>query len=185
MLKRHLLALKACLACALPPTSGYALDIDAVHAGVRWRVGGGDVLGKEQRADFHEYDIWATAQLPWRRHSASGWGVDTRMLASAGIFRGAGTNALVVSVLPLLALGSQDARFTVDFGAGLAVLSRSKYGEQDFGGPLQAALTFGITLPLYRRYGVGYRFMHYSDAGAYGSDTIGADLHTIEMSYRF
>ena len=90
-----------------------------------------------------------------------------------------------MSVLPVLALGSEDGRFTVDFGAGLALLSRSKFGKQDFGGLLQGALTFGVGIPIYRRFGLGYRFMHYSDAGVYGYDTIGADLHNIELSYRF
>ena len=143
------------------------------------------MLGKEQRADFHEYDLWASLRLPLQRYAASGWGLGTRLLASAGLFRGAGTNALVVSALPVLVFGSQDGRYTVDMGAGVALLSRSEYGQQDFGGPVQAALTAGIGIPLYGRVGAGYRFMHYSDAGAYGDHTIGADLHMLELSYRY
>ena len=53
------------------------------------------------------------------------------------------------------------------------------------GGPVQAALTLGVSVPVYERFAVGYRFMHYSDGGAYGSDTIGADFHMLELSYRF
>ena len=109
----------------------------------------------------------------------------TRLLTSAGYLEGAGAGALVVSVLPVVALGTRDGKFTVDLGAGVAVLSQSKFGQQDFGGPVQAALTFGVGIPLYQRFGVGYRFMHYSDGGAYGPNTIGADLHTVELIYRF
>ncbi len=92
----------------------------------------------------------------------------TRVLTSAGYLEGAGSGALVVSVLPVVALGTRDGRFTVDLGAGVAVLSQSNFANQDFGGPVQGALTFGVGVPVYKRFGVGYRFMHYSDWGAYG-----------------
>jgi hypothetical protein len=42
-----------------------------------------------------------------------------------------------------------------------------------------------VGVPLYDRFGIGYRFMHYSDAGAYGANTIGADFHMVELKYRF
>lgn len=117
--------------------------------------------------------------------AAERWGVGARLLASAGVLRGAGKTALVASNIPVLAFGRQDGRFTVDLGAGLALLSEHRYAQQDFGGPLQFALTFGVGVPLYQRVGVGYRFLHYSDAGAHGSDTIGADFHMVELIYRF
>lgn len=33
--------------------------------------------------------------------------------------------------------------------------------------------------------GLGYRFLHYSDAGINGSNTTGADFHMVEFTYRF
>ncbi|HSW23938.1 MAG TPA: acyloxyacyl hydrolase, partial [Burkholderiaceae bacterium] len=92
---------------------------------------------------------------------------------------------LVVSAIPVLAFARQDGRFTLDFGAGLALLGKSAYARQDFGGALQFALTLGFSVPLYKQMGVGYRFMHYSDGGAYGSEPTGADFHMIELIYRF
>jgi hypothetical protein len=182
--RKALLAFTVCIAGALSPLPSYAFE-NLTHAGVRLRVGDERVLGKEQLESFSEYDVWASFRLPGEAYSASGWGVGSRLLASAGIFQGAGVNALVVSVLPVLAFGSQDGRFSVDLGAGLALLSRTVYGQQDFGGYLQAALTFGASIPLYQRFGLGYRFMHYSDGGIYGSDTIGVDFHMLELNYRF
>jgi hypothetical protein len=135
--------------------------------------------------DFQEYDAVATFGLPWRRYSESGWGAGTRLMASAGALRGAGETALVVSLIPVLALGSQDGRFTLDLGIGGALLSKHHFGTQDFGGPFQFALTLGVGVPLYERLQVGYRFLHYSDAGIYGSHTTGADFHMIEFTYRF
>jgi hypothetical protein len=65
------------------------------------------------------------------------------------------------------------------------LLSAHRFGRQDYGGPFQFALTFGVTVPLYGRLDAGYRFLHYSDAGIYGGHTIGADFHMIELGYRF
>ena len=179
------LALTTCFVCVLAAAPSRAFDVDLVSAGIRVRVSSEDVLGKEQPEAFTEYDVWAAFRLPWEAYGRSSWGVGTRLLTSAGYLEGAGSGALVVSVLPLVALGTRDGRFTVDLGAGLAVLSQTKFAQQDFGGPVQGALTFGVGIPIYKRFGVGYRFMHYSDWGAYGPNTIGADLHTVELIYRF
>jgi hypothetical protein len=179
------LALATCLVCVLTAAASRGFDVDLVGVGVRARVSSDDVLGKEQLEPFKEYDVWATFRLPWQAHGSSSWGVGMRLLTSAGYLDGGGSGALVVSVVPLLALGTRDGRFTVDFGAGIAVLSQHRFAQQDFGGPVQGALTFGVAIPIYKQFGVGYRFMHYSDWGAYGPDTIGADLHTIELIYRF
>jgi hypothetical protein len=171
------------LVAASAPSSAFGLDLHSV--GVRARVSSDDVLGKEQPEPFTEYDVWAALRLPWQNHGRSGWGVGTRLLTSIGYLQGGGSGALVVSVLPLIAFGTQDGRFTIDVGAGVAAMSQSEFAEQDFGGLVQGALTFGVSIPVYKRFGVGYRFMHYSDWGAYGPTTIGADLHTLEVIYRF
>jgi len=107
------------------------------------------------------------------------------LMASAGILRGAGKDALVVSLIPELTLGSEDGRFTLDLGVGGALFSRSHFGVQDYGGPFQFALTLGISVPLYKKLGLGYRFLHYSDASVNGPHTIGADFHMIELNHRF
>lgn len=73
---------------------------------------------------------------------------------------------------------------TLDLGAGGALFSKYRFGTQDYGGPFQFALTLGLRMPLYKKLGVGYRFMHYSDASINGPDTIGADFHMIEFIYR-
>ena len=182
---KRFLALTTYFVCVLALAPSRAFDMDLASVGVRARVSSDDVLGKEQPEAFSEYDVWAAFRLPWQAYGRSSWGVGTRLLTSAGYLEGGGSSALVVSVIPVIALGTREGRFTVDLGAGLAVLSQSEFADQDFGGPVQGALTFGVGIPLYRRFGVGYRFMHYSDWGAYGPNTIGADLHTVELIYRF
>jgi hypothetical protein len=171
--------------CLPDQRSVHAMDLDLLSMGVRTRVGEKRVLGEVAPESFRGHDLVASIRLPWQRYSASGWGIGTRTLASAGILQGAGKTALVASLTPVLALGSEDGRFTVDAGIGLALISETRFAQQDFGGPLQFSLTAGVGVPLYRQVGVGYRFMHYSDAGLHGPNTIGVDFHMIECIYRF
>ncbi len=166
-------------------TPAATAGLDPLSVGVRARVGEKRVLGQVAPESFDAYDLVATFRLPWQRHHPSGWGTGTRLITSAGVMQGVGKTALVVSAIPVVTFGSQDGRFTLDLGAGLALISEHRFANQDFGGALQAALTFGVAVPLYRRTGIGYRFQHYSDAGAYGSHTIGADFHMLEFTYRF
>jgi hypothetical protein len=164
---------------------GHASDFELLSVGVRARLGEKRVLGEVAPESFREYDVVAAIRLPWEEQFRARWGVGARLLASVGVLQGADKTALVASLIPVLAIATQDGRFTLDLGAGLALLSRHRYAQQDYGGPLQFALTLGFSIPLYERVGVGYRFLHYSDASAYGSGTIGADFHMLELIYRF
>ena len=169
----------------LVPTSSYSEEMGLMSLSFRARFSGATTLGEQQPEEFEEYDLAANFGLPWQRYSLSGWGVGTRLMASAGIMRNGGETGLVVSLIPGVALGSEDGRFFLDMGAGVALLSRYRFNLQDYGGPFQFALTAGAGLPIYKRLGLGYRFLHYSDAGVNGPDTIGADFHMIEFRYLF
>ena len=172
------------ICCLLAPGLSHSEDLNLLSLSIRARVSEKTLLGEEAPEDFQAYDVVANFGLPWERYSTSGWGMGTRLMASAGILRGAGKNALVVSLIPELTLGSEDGQFVLDLGVGGALFSRHRFGTQDFGGPFQFAGTLGVSVPLYKKLGLGYRFLHYSDAGANGHHTTGADFHMIEFSYR-
>jgi len=178
-------ALTIAVLCVLGLWPRYAVALEWLNSGVRVRFDDKTVLGKKQPEVFREYDVFANLQLPWQHQYASGWGWSLRLLASAGIIQGAEETGFVASGVPVLVFGRKDGRLSADAGAGLAFLSRHRYALQDYGGPVQAALTFSVSLPLHRRGGIGYRFMHYSDAGLYGNHTTGADFHMVELLYRF
>jgi hypothetical protein len=161
----------------------YAEDFRLLNMSLRARISGATMLGEQQPENFQEYDLTGNFGLPWQGYSTSGWGVGTRLMASAGVIYGGGETGLVGSLIPGIAVGSEDARVFLDMGAGLALLSRSQFGTQDFGGSFQFALTVGAGFPVYKQLGLGYRFLHYSDASVHGGDTIGADFHMIEFSY--
>ena len=162
---------------------GHSEEMRLLNLSFRARISGSTTLGEQQPEEFHAYDLAANFGLPWLHYNSSGWGAITRLMASVGMLRNGGKNGLAVSLIPGVAIGSEDRRFLFDVGAGGALLSKHRFGNQDFGGPFQFALTAGVSFPLYKRLGLGYRFLHYSDAGVNGPDTIGADFHMIEFSY--
>jgi len=172
------------ICCLLAPRLSYSEDLRLQSLSMRARLSEKTILGEDASEDFEEYDVSANFELPWKRNFTSGWGMGTRLMASAGTLRGAGETALVVSLIPELILESEDGWVTLDLGAGGALFSRHRFGSQDFGRSFQFALTLGVGVPLYKNLWLGYRFLHYSDAGVHGSDTTGADFHMIEFSYR-
>jgi hypothetical protein len=173
------------LACWLAAWPAHAAEWNLLSIGVRAQVWDQTVLGRDQLEAFDEYDVVATLRMPWAGRSWSHVEMSARLLASAGVIRGASDTAFVASAIPALAFTHRKVPVTIDFGAGLALLNDYRFGDQDYGGPVQFALTAGISVPLYRQLGIGYRFLHYSDAGLYGSHTVGADFHMIELSYAF
>jgi hypothetical protein len=159
----------------------YALESLSLRA----RLSEKTVLGREAPENFKAYDASANFTLPWKNPVSSSWSVGTRVMASAGLLRGSGENAMVLSLVPELTLSRNYGWLTVDIVAGGALFSEHRFGRQDFGGPFQFALTLGVGVPIYKRLGVAYRFLHYSDAGLNGSGTTGADFHMIEFSYQY
>jgi hypothetical protein len=173
------------LLCVAASGPAHAWTPELLSLALRSKVSEERVLGKEQTLSFNAHDLAATLRLPWEGGSWAGWDVGARLMASAGVLRGAGDSTLLLSAVPTLALARTDLPITVELGAGLALLGKHDYAGQDYGGHLQFALAVGLSLPVHRRIGIGYRFMHYSDAGAYGRHSIGADFHMVELSYRF
>jgi len=169
--------------CLLAPEPVCADGLPLLGLSARLRLSNQTTLGDPQPEEFKEYDLAAHFGLPWQVKTESGFVVDTRLMASAGLLQGGGESGLVVSLIPELGFRHQGWPLLVDMGAGATFLSRSKYGTQDFGGPFQFALTAAASFPLYKRFGIGYRFMHYSDAGLNGAHTVGADFHMIELFY--
>jgi hypothetical protein len=165
----------------------YGGDRDLMAIGLRGGISvkGESPLGEQMREDFVGSDVFGVFRLPWEWYSTSGWGVGTRLITSVGALSALKKVALITSVTPVLALGTQNGRFTVDAGIGGALVSAHDFGRHDFGGPFQFSATAGASVVLFRPVGLGYRFQHYSDGTIYGSNTRGVDLHMIEITYRY
>lgn len=152
----------------------------------RYGIGGDSPLGEEQKERFELFDIAALVRLPWgwwRRTSA--WGLETRLIASAGELTGAKTSSFMATLVPALALSNRSGSVSIDVGLGPGFFSNHQFGSQDIGGPVQIIGTAGVGFDPLPGLHAGYRFQHFSDAEIYGSSSLGVDMHLIELGYRF
>jgi lipid A 3-O-deacylase len=143
-------------------------------------------MGKEQKHNFQLADVAATFKLPWSTSlGESPWSLETRLITSAGLLRAENESGLMASAVPVLALSGWKGLVSLDAGVGAGYFSRTHYGLQDFGGPVQVVATVGVQVsPISRAY-VGFRLQHFSDAGLYGNGSLGVDMYLIEIGYKF
>src|ERR1043165_3671526 len=78
-------------------TSGLARDISLLSIGPRFGFSGkAPILGKEQKYYFQMMDIAAVFRLPWAWPLGGNlWGLETRLITSAGLLQGAGERGLI------------------------------------------------------------------------------------------
>jgi Lipid A 3-O-deacylase (PagL) len=144
------------------------------------------LIGKQQKEDMRLYDVAAFFRLPWYSLLGHGnWKLGTRLITSLGVIEGAGGAGLLATFVPDLALSGWDGLVSLDAGAGVGLLSRTKFGLQDFGGPAQIVVTVGIMFAPFTHGYAGFRVQHLSDAGFYGSDALGVDMYLLEAGYKF
>jgi len=172
---------------ALVCTPGLAEESIFITVGPRIGFSGkSPLLGRQQKYSFHLYDIAALFSLPWQLPLGdTGWKIETRLITSAGVLKGAGETGLMATLVPDLALSGWNGLVSLDVGAGAGFFSRYKFGAQDFGGPAQIVATSGITFNPFAHAYAGFRCQHFSDAGVYGSTKLGVDMYIVEFGYRF
>jgi len=182
--------LRLCLILALTlsiltPRPSSAEDTHLIGVGPRIGIGGDSPLGEEQQEDYYLYDVAATFGLPWSWRNGSSWGLETRLIASAGQLMAAGETGFIGTLVPGIALDNKNWGIAIDIGLGGGLFSDYTFGVQDFGGPFQIVGNTGICFRLYPPFVAGYRFQHFSDATIYGDGSRGVDMHLLELRYRF
>jgi lipid A 3-O-deacylase PagL len=143
------------------------------------------LLGKEQKYSFHMIDVEAVFRLPWSWPLGEKWNLGTRLITSAGLLQGASDSGLMVTVVPDLALSIWEKLVTFDAGAGAGFFSNYRFGMQDFGRPVQIVATLRVRVNPFSHAYTGFRVQHFSDAGLYGSSSLGVDMYIVELGYRF
>jgi hypothetical protein len=168
-------------------TPSLAEDIALLSIGPRFGFSGKTpLLGKQQKYYFDLIDVAAVFKLPWSWPvGESPWRLETRLITSAGVLQGAGENGLMVTLVPDLALSGWGGLVSFDAGAGAGFFSNYKFGMQDFGGPVQIVATVGVRVNPFSHAYAGFRAQHFSDAGVYGSGSLGVDMYLIEIGYQF
>jgi hypothetical protein len=167
---------------AVVPNNPAKVPLKLIAVGARYAT---NVLTDKEGA-LERVDAFWSWRSPYAWEFASGWDVSARMNASVGAIRGQGETGGIGTLVPTLAIGDTDNFFTVEGGVGVALFTKWEYADvEDFGGPLQFILDVGFNFRVYKRFGLGYRFQHWSDAGIHGPDNRGVEMHMLEFSYRF
>ena len=179
------LAVVGLVGCLLLSSLSQAEEIRLNSIGIRGGVSGSSPIGKKETQYFQGYDLMGNWSMPWEWYSASGWGVGTRVMGSVGALTASGGTSFVTTLVPGFVFGKKDGWLSLEVGGGGALLSQHHFANQDMGGAFQFVWDTSLRAKVYGGLGVGYWFHHMSDAGLYGRDAHGVDLHMFEVSYRF
>lgn len=155
-----------------------AEDVNLEEIGFRF----GTELDSE-KLSYRTYEIFAALGLPWSEQLYWGWSIRSRFNFSLGAVNQGGDTDFFATLGPELALSHKWLPLIIDGGGGLAFLSDSRIGRQNFGGILQFNAHGGISCEILWNIAIGYRFFHISDAGLF--DGHGINRHLIELIYRF
>ena len=147
----------------------------------------GNVIGHFQPENFNQFDVALAARLPLEKEIGDNWVLGTRVLLTGGALVGTHDNTSAIFTLePFYVLfGRKDGLISIDIGIGGALVTPYHFQNQNFGGVFQWVWTFGATSRFLGPFGAGYHFQHFSDAGMYGSDARGVDMHLFELIYWF
>ncbi len=158
------------------------IPLSLVATGVRY----GTNAATDKNGVLDRVDVFWSSRTPYAWEFTPGWDIGVRLNASVGAIYGQREAGAVGTLVPTLALGDTDNMLSFEAGAGVALFSKWEYGTaDDFGGPLQIILELGVTYRVSKRFGVGYRIQHWSDAGIHGTDNRGVEMHLFEFSYRY
>ena len=133
---------------------------------------------------FQQSEAFVRVDTPWRWDFAQHWRLQTRLDASAGWLGGLDDDGFIGTLGP--SVGVKNEKFPVEIEAGCSptFMSRVRFGNTDFGMPLQFTSFLGLSADMGKRWGAGYRFQHMSNAGL-GSDNPGLNMHMFSVRYRF
>jgi lipid A 3-O-deacylase len=158
----------------------------AVGGDIDWRSIGlrGGENDSRNDEDFHQYESYITGSLPWGRHWDSGWTLGTYFEANAGLLRGGKESAFVGSIGPGVCFTFLKEIIDISMGINPTIISQHKFGDENLGGPIEFTSHIGINFNLGRRFTIGYRLQHMSNAVLYKHNP-GLNMHMLEAGYRF
>ena len=173
---RTRITLAALIVCfALP---GLAVGRQWNAVGVRGGVG-----DQNNNESFSQVEAYLNYGLPWMWELDSKWVIGSFIALNAGAIR-CEENAFVGSIGPGFYFMTPSHRFVFSAGIYPTYISRSKFGEEDFGGWFQFTSSACINFNFKSNLTAGYCFQHMSNAGLYDNNP-GLNTHLIGLGFRF
>jgi len=133
---------------------------------------------------FRSAEGFLDCNLPVSWQLGNNFLVKARIDFTVGWLGGGGEDAATASVGPTFVLRYKDMPLSLEGGSSSTLLSRHEFGGQDLGGPFQFNTHIGLSADVTRRWRIGYRYDHISNAGIYRANP-GVNLHTFAVSYVF
>jgi hypothetical protein len=150
-----------------------------------WEMGAqGGWSYNDDEESFNQADIIVAHRLSlqWQRWDVLH--VSTRLTAMASVLDGGGDTGLLGTLGLELVIGLGDSPFEFRTGGGATLMSRYKYGDEDFGGAFQFTSHLGLEYHFLESLSAFTRMQHMSNAGIY-SENPGVNLMMIGLRYRF
>ena len=144
----------------------------------------------DRNVDFEQYEAFVHYKLPWTWRWSTGWGLDTRLDASAGALEGGDDTGFIGTIGPAVVL-SRSTFWSLEIGVGFTYLSEDEFGRpeiegagENFGGEFQFSSHVGINYLFSNRWDLGYRFQHMSNADIEDPNP-GLEMHLFQLGYRY
>lgn len=123
-------------------------------------------------------------ELPCEGGLGHGWRISTWCDASVGWLASRGDHGVVGTLGPVVRFDREGWITHFEGGLSPTLMSRNKYGEDDFGTAVQFTTHLGVLVDVTQRWSVGYRWQHMSNAHL-ADDNPGLNLHMLTVHYRF
>lgn len=152
-----------------------------------WTVGAqGGWSYNDDEESFNQYDVVANYGLPWRWRWGRRVQVDTKLTTAAGVLKGGGDSGWVGSLGFQFVFSPAQGHGPLELRAGsaLTLLSREKFGDEDFGGPVQFTHHIRLHYRLLENLNASVGVQHMSNAGLY-EDNPGLNMVMLGLSYQF
>jgi len=134
--------------------------------------------------DFRQVDVYAGRYLPWLWGSTNGFSFKPRWEASVGWLNDKGEDGVVGTTGPVIEMRYKKCPITLEGGIYLSGLSRYQFPDKDIGGPFEFTDHLGLNWHITKKFTVGWRYQHMSNAGFYAKNP-GLNLLMLSTTYNF
>jgi hypothetical protein len=134
--------------------------------------------------NFQQVDVFKGMYLPWSWGSQDGLNLKPRVEGSAGWLDNEGNSGFVGTPGPVAELRLGKFPVTLEGGVSLSALSRSDFPDRNLGGWFEFTDHVGLDWHITKRFALGWRFQHLSNAGIYKRNP-GLNLQMLSASYTF
>ena len=133
---------------------------------------------------FQQAEAFTRVDLPWRWQVMDDWLLQWRADFSVGWIYGNKDHGIIGTLGTSVAIKYKDFPISIEIGSCPTLMSRDEFGDKDFGIPFQFTSFGGFSGNIGKRWAVGYRFQHMSNAGL-ARPNPGLEMHMFSVRYRF